>query len=70
MNTMGHVEARESTPGNIEFTCRQKGNTITRSNSLGMFCDAEVCECEQKAQEYEKSAEYSMLKTLVDMFSK
>jgi len=40
----------ETVPGHINITCETSGRPYTRSNKLGMFCDAAICECEQKSQ--------------------
>lgn len=45
------IDVKETSPGNITLTCRESGLPLTRSNNLGMFCDAKVCACEQRSQE-------------------
>ena len=40
----------ETVPGHVNITCKVSGRPYTRSNKLGMFCDATNCECEQGSQ--------------------
>lgn len=41
----------ELSPGRLELVCETSGLPHTRTNNLGMFCDAPDCECERKSQE-------------------
>ena len=46
-----NINIDEISPGHITLTCKESGSPLTRSNSLGMFCDAEICVCEQRSLE-------------------
>ena len=41
----------ELSPGRLDLVCETSGLPHTRTNNLGMFCDAPDCECERKSQE-------------------
>ena len=41
----------ETSPGHLEITCEISQRPFVRSNENGMFCDAEVCVCEQQSQQ-------------------
>ena len=45
---------KETAPGHLSITCDQSGKEYTRSNKLGMFCDAKPCICEQESKKFEK----------------
>jgi hypothetical protein len=44
------IKITESKLGHLEIGCEISGRPLTRTNEYGMFCDAEVCECEQKSK--------------------
>lgn len=43
-----------------EITCEKSGMPIVRTNEDGMFCDADVCECEIESQKLRMTFENFM----------
>jgi len=41
----------ETTPGHFNISCNISGRPYTRSNKMGMFCDAADCACERRSLE-------------------
>lgn len=40
------INVKETTPGNFDITCEVSGRPLNRVNEYGMYCDAEVCQCD------------------------
>lgn len=56
------IKVEETTPGNLNLTCEVSNRPLVRSTEFGMFCDAEVCQCEQQSMLFDKDAFMSMMK--------
>lgn len=50
-----NIKVTESKPGELGITCELSGRPITRSNEFGMFCDSDVCQCEQESMKVASS---------------
>jgi hypothetical protein len=46
----GASQIREQSPGHLEIRCAKSQRPYTRTNELGMFCDAQPCQCEIESQ--------------------
>jgi hypothetical protein len=44
------IKVTENKPGHINLSCETSGRPLTRTNEFGMFCDAEICQCEVESK--------------------
>lgn len=57
------IRVDEPSPGNVWVSCEVSKRPFTRTNEFGMFCDAEVCQCEIESRKVSQDVIFDMIRS-------